>query len=360
MDRYDRSWMDRVRDASRDNRFMRSGFVTGIVLIAVVGSFSLLWYAHIRGRLHKVVNSQYEAETANVVRVGGMELVHLNRLPMSTSMTPEFVSATLAPGLGMRVLQANLSVPTRGEVPLLVDSIDEATGNMLNDAMASAIRVTSAARTGTHWSEPVDLLANRQVDQLTASSMPDGGGSDALFKGIPLSGPTLENGIQTNVSITLSGHAIDIAVIARNMAEQPRAVTLSWQPHFRLPVNASTFTMIPPLVQNSTGVIPAPVPLDRKDVNLLYTKLKHSYLGNGPEVQLRDETAGYILHLTAISPSVKSLRVESSQKENYVMTAFSTSSAEDGEDEQAVLNPGESLQLRLRLEVSVISNYVNH
>ncbi len=352
--------MDRIRDAFRDSLLMRSGLVTVLVLTGVLGSVIGLWILHMHGGIHKVIAVKYQQDRVVGGRPGGMDLVRLNRLPMAATMTPEFLSAVVTPGVGMQLLQTTINVPSQGEVPLLVSSNYETRTDTSSDITGSPIVVSSAGKNGAHWDEPVNLLFQRQADRVTTNAMPDGGGTDALFSGVPKTGRTNDNGIQTNITFNLSGHALELSVIARNVIEEPRSVALSWQPKFQIPGGVGSMMLVPPMVEGSSpGVTANAIAIGSRNLNTTYTKLKHSYLGGGPEAQLRDDADGYILHLTAVSASVRSLHVESSQGGNWVTLSFSTASGEGGDDTRTVLQPGESLQMRLRLEVTGISSYYN-
>src|SRR6202034_3920973 len=64
---------------------------------------------------------------AQDVRVGGMDVVHLQRAATSHGKKPEFLSLTLLPGRGMNVFQITADIPGRGDTPVLKSpSVEEA------------------------------------------------------------------------------------------------------------------------------------------------------------------------------------------------------------------------------------------
>ena len=105
----------------RGEQVARSGLVTVIALVLLLATLALIWIAHTHGRIHQMTTTVApEGTAAPTIRPGGQDVVRLERLERMGTMVPEFTSATLLPGDGMLMLQANLDLPGRGETPLLV------------------------------------------------------------------------------------------------------------------------------------------------------------------------------------------------------------------------------------------------
>jgi aldose 1-epimerase len=348
MDNNFSSWMDRIRGGYHNSPLMRSGLVTVMSIVVLLGLIFGAWYEHIQGNFHKARTIEVVPDKVTTARPGGMDLVRLNRVPRAATMSPEFVSATMAPGLGMEILQATINLPAREDMPILLNTGNGAQGEITDKTVGAPIVVNVSERIVGHWSTPVNIMSG-QADHMSYNTMPDGGGSDASFG----TSKTSTNGpdVDARVSITLSGHSLDLLVVAKNNAAEPRAVTLSWQPQFLLPTVGTTM-LIPPRLENAgNSTTPAAIMLGARDVKATYNHLKRSYLTNGPEIQLNNDAEGYELHLIALSPSIRRLRVDVPKGSKAALLAFSTE-GDSADDPETVLKPGESIQLRLRVEVS--------
>jgi hypothetical protein len=338
MDGFRPNWMDRVRGAYHNSSLMRSGFVTALSLALLLAVIFGAWYEHVQGNFHRARTVPYVPDNVVPPRPGGLDLIRLTHEPVASTMTPEFSTVTLAPGLGMQVLQATISMPAHGDVPIMLGTGNDAKGGVTDRSTGAPIVVTVSDRNSK--GSPVHVLTG-QADHVTYRALPDGGGADASF------GSTA-NGIETTVSSTLGGHALDLVVTARNQSTQPRAVTISWQPRFLLTARGTT--LIPPRLEDAN---PPPITVGLRDVKEEYRRFKRSYLNDdGPEARIRNDADGYAIGLKATNQNVRSLNVESAKGSGSVLLEFST---DENKDTPTILQPGDSLRFSVRVEITAIT-----
>ena len=118
-----KQWLARIWEGVFPRGLRRSSALPGLIIAALILIPSALWYLHIYGRFSKVKREIKGEQTGAVVagpRPGGSEPIILTRAETPGSNMPEFLSATILPGLGMGILQITASMPNRGEVPLLL------------------------------------------------------------------------------------------------------------------------------------------------------------------------------------------------------------------------------------------------
>ncbi len=84
---------------------MRSGLLTMIVLTIVLVALAFGWRAHRLGQFAKLKSELKRGsvpQTPAAARPGGQDAIVLQRAQLSSSTAPEFLSATMLPGRGMR------------------------------------------------------------------------------------------------------------------------------------------------------------------------------------------------------------------------------------------------------------------
>ena len=101
------------------------------------------------------------------------------------------------------------------------------------------------------------------------------------------------------------------------------------------------------------------------DLDDCFTDLHQNVLDNGPVAQLNDPENNYGLRITAMSSTIKAMRVVAPANADYVSIEpqfnlpdpFGREWAKDSDSGMVVLQPGESTQWKVRLElVSLASN----
>ncbi len=338
---------------ARGERVARSGLVTALGLILLLAILSIVWWAHVHGRIHQLTTTQAPESTgAASVRPGGQDIIRLERLERMGLIAPEFTAATLLPGDGMLMLQASLDLPGSGEIPLLrgTREADLQTGGQIHGAVFS---VLMEHREGNRWVSPVELIAGKGSDRQTSEVVPDGSRATAHF-----APAGTQSGVDTTIQAALTGRALDLTVTAKNTGNAPRALTIVWLPRFWAAHGLQTFVLQPPSLENGHGGPAAEsIALGARTMDQTYTPLKHSYLGGGPQVRLRNTADGYTLVMTAMTSSIRSLHVNASQEDHSVLLAFSTASGERAEDARTIVQPGETLQWRVRVEAIANATY---
>jgi aldose 1-epimerase len=330
-------------------RIARSGALTSIALLLLIGSVTTVYMAHMRGRIHQLITvTEHGGATQVTARPGGQDVLHLFRAERIGSVTPEFSSATLLPGDGMLLLQTTLILPGRGDVPLLQATSDADLAAAGLNVSGAPFSVLAQTRAGTQWLPPVELLAGLPSSQVSNDVIPDGSRAVAHFAAATDPAPVMQQGIEVTVESALSGHGLELTLSARNNSTSPRSLTLSWQPRFLAPLaGMSALTVFAPAGSDN---LPTEITLGTHTIDQTYTNLKHSFLSTGPEVRLRNRADGYTLRMTALTPSIRSLHVQASKDGKSVLLAFSTAGEKDGAESRTVVAPGETLEWRVRVE----------
>jgi galactose mutarotase-like enzyme len=385
---------------------MRSGMVTGTLLVLVIAVLSAAYWEHGRGNLHKlkqkIATDRPEAPT---YRPGGQDAILLTRTRLMGDSAPEFTSVTLLPGRGMNVLQITAFIPGHGEVGLLdAPSVKEASTRMTGTgedaggaaslAMGGAFEAPWAGHLmeGTHdppsWrgrglplgtkqGEGGLLLAQAAVDS-DVSAMPDGGLAQASYD-LTSDATQWPSKARITVRVLLSSRSIDLSMTARNTGDTAEPVGLGWRPrfvfqgdrtHVRLRLPADTRLVTGQDGSPTGAVVPVTgspydftsrqgVSLGSLALNDCFTGLRQDLLDSGPvaEVSYPSEELG--LRLTSLTPSVKTMQVIAPADAHYLILEprtnfpdpFGREWAKSGDTAIAVLQPGQTVEWKVRLEV---------
>ncbi len=362
-----------------------------------------------------------------VIRPGGQDVIRLQRSQMVGGSGPEFLSATLLPGRGMNMLQISAYLPQRGEVNLLASpSLDDAEEKLSGSGadssgensltMGAAIEVPWAGRilgtrtpdganlttmwqglrlslpTGARDSYGLDgsvaaggLLLKEPSTSVSTNIMPDGGEAMATFRPGNFGGRWLsQTEIETNVE--LSGRAIELKIVARNIGDTAEPIGIGWHPRFAimsghrgqmmlhlpealraevkdrrsgelsgrlLPVSGTEYDFT-----GRNGARLGGLTLDDS-----FVELKRGMMADGPVAELRDPESGYGLRITATSPTIKALRVYAPLDGSFISIQpqfnyddpFGHEWAKTEDTGMVVLQPGQSTQWKIRLEIFSLS-----
>jgi len=95
------------------------------------------------------------------------------------------------------------------------------------------------------------------------------------------------------------------------------------------------------------------------DLDECFVALRHDLLDSGPIAELSDPAGNYALRLTALSPSIKAMRVVAPAKGDFVSIApefnypdpFGREWRGNTDTGMVILQPGQSTEWKVRLEL---------
>jgi hypothetical protein len=339
-----------------------------LILAVVLGVLGALWVAHLHGKLHKLSTAEIPPDTTVLPRPGDQDILEMNRMTPASSITPEFVSLGAMPGLGMGILQLALDLPGRDPQGILQ-------GTPIASMTPFVDKKTFAAKPGLQYS-PISLkvfplqgtsegqeILDAQASQDVRNDMvPGGTGATAEFSPAPAPGPTgmkvMPSGFQTKVSATISDRGFDLTISAKNVSQESQAAVLSWTPKFLLPEGGlEKLLMTPP---DTVDALPSEksavkeIELKPEDLPKTWNGLKYSYLSAGSELQLHNLQDGYILRIIALTPSIRTVRANLVSGGQALALTFSS---EGPDGKRTVVEPGETLQWRLRIQPTTSNTY---
>jgi aldose 1-epimerase len=423
-----KQWFAKRRSSIWHAAVMRSGMLTILVLTLLLMGLAFGWQEHRLGhfgRLKKELAPKSKVDV--VVRPGGQDVIKLQRSPLVGASGPEFLSATLLPGRGMNMLQITAFLPQKGEVNLLASPTLEEAGQRLNGtgvdatgaqslAMGAAIEAPWAGRItgvvtpdgdnlttvwrGIHLTLPTGvkdsyglegamaaggLLLKQPSDSANTNVMPDGGEAQATFRPGNFDGHWPSH-TEFTTTVSLSGRAIDMKIVARNTGDAAEPIGIGWHPRFailsghrgqmilRLPQGLRAEVKDRRTGQLSGKLLPvAGTEYDFTDpegarlgglhLDDSFVHLKEGLMEDGPVAELRDPESDYGLRIIAMSSTIKAMRVYSPSDGSFISIEpqfnYDDPFGREWEREDTgivVLQPGESTQWKIRLEIFSLSS----
>jgi len=419
------NWRRRIWHAA----VMRSGMLTFVFVVLVLGGLAFGWREHRLGQFAQLKRELNKRPVKDVpVRPGGQEVVQLQRSQIAGGNGPEFLTATVLPGRGMNLLQITAYLPQKGEVNLLASPpLEEAakilsgTGADANGAkslsMGAAIELPWAGRIsgastpdgnnlstmwhGTHLILPTEakdsygvagvvaaggLLLKQPSDSINTNVMPDGGEAQATFHPGNFEGHWPS---QTEVMTTmsLSGKALTMKIVARNTGNTAEPMGIGWHPRFAvLSGHRSQMMLRLPeglrveVKDRRTGELSGRLlPVEKTEYDFTgrtgaqlgalnlddsFVHLRTGLMENGPMAELRDPENDYGLRITAMTPNIKAIRVYAPLDGSYISIEpqtnyddpFGHEWARDEDTGIVVLQPGQSMQWQIRLQLFSLSS----
>ena len=365
-------------------------------------------------RLKAELQGRNRPVEVKVTKPGGQEAVVLERTQVLESETPEFQSATLLPGRGLEVLQITAYIPGKGQVKLLTaptveeiaklssDAAESSTGGEFELPWAGALHGLASPdgrSMNTTWRRqglniPVGqsdhpasgvarggLLRARRADTVRSDVMPDGGQVEAVYRAGNFDGHWPST-TEITTSVLMSGRDMEMKVVAHNTGTMAVPIGMGWRPRFAiLSGNRGDLTLRLPSetrleVKDEQSGLPtgklisvAGTAYDFSgvkgaklgDLNLdeSFVHLRTSFLDNGPAVELRDTANNFGLRITAMTPAIRVIRVVAPAAGGYVSIApefnyddpFGKEWSKDEVTGMVVVQPGESVQWKIRLEI---------
>ncbi len=419
---YVRLWLRRLSDLWGflfPRGLSRSPWLPVIVVAILILGPGLVWQLHMHGRfstLKRQIRTQLNAGSPSDLdagRPGGQEAIVLTRKQAAGSDEPEFLSATLLPGMGMTVLQITANLPGRGETPLLAaptvqelaagaveppngfmddhGAIEAPWGGELFGAATPVGTSVVASWKGRSLEESTEgstqpeaaeggTLLTEASDTQKQETTPDGMKAIATFRNINTDG-RWPSKTDVSVSAQLKAQTIDLVVTAKNTGDHEEPMGIGWHPRFAIDASGrdhielqlphgEVMEVADISSGRPSGMFSAasadlarfegqPAEIGSGDLNAAMVHLRAMELESGPSVVLRDLAAGYGIRMTAISPSIRELRVVSPARGGYLSLGmqsnlddpFGKEWSEVSGGGIATLQPGESMEWRVRLEI---------
>jgi aldose 1-epimerase len=265
---------------------MRSGMLTALILIILLGGLIVGIRERGRGHLHRLeteLQSKTEAPPPAIPPPGGQEPIVMKRTLVAGATTPEFLSATLLPGRGMNIFQIVAMIPSKGEVSLLASpSLDQASQQLggagpdaqgaVSLAMGGAFETPWAGNLGgvptpddlgimSVWqgqtlilpASPRDadtarmasggLLLRQQAAKVETTVIPDGWQTRSVYNAGSFDGHWLSQ-TEVTTQILLNGRVMEIGMTAKNVGPVPEPLGIGWRPHFAIPSTDGESTLL--------------------------------------------------------------------------------------------------------------------
>ncbi len=393
----------------------RSSIFPFAILFLVLVIPAGIWYAHTRALFHRTKEKIGDDQQIIVsTGPGGRDPLQLTRAATPGSHAPEFVSATVLPGLGLDLVQISASIPGKGVVPLLVaPTMDELTAgtaprsgpndlhgalevpwgglltglrnvlgtSLMMDFQGNTISVPTDGR-GTPISAEGGLMQNRIADTAAVTSTPGGASITGTLTDSDFDGHWRSK-TQVRLQTELNGSSVDLTIWARNTGEEAAPMGVGWHPRFQLAGDRANVQLLLPRAEMleitdhtrelPTGRILAandalsrfmehPEPLRTVSLDDALVRLKPGAPG-GVSAELRDPAAGYGLRITALSSSIGELRLYAPVDGNFISIGFQTNLDDPlghiwtGEEPGIlILQPGQTLEYKVRLEIFPLSH----
>ncbi len=308
-------------------------------------------------------------QPAAAEKIGGSDVIKLQRKGTGGGSKPEFLTATILPGRGMNLYQITANIPGKGEIPLFFDLPDQFTSAAVDDhgdesfAGGGAFLVPYPNRirgklspdgktVTTEWNgKTLTLPANwkgkkdgaephaihgmilkSQAESLNTETTADGQTQTGIIHAGDFGG-VWPSKTDLTFTIALTGGAIDTTITAKNIGDEPEPMSIGWHPYFAIPSGDRTQARLHvpaeklALVNNYDDVFPTGklVPVKtyeggKYDYNVAGGKpLKDVFLDDNwstlkrtdgkVDVQLTDPAANYGIHVLGISPEIKTVQV---------------------------------------------------
>ena len=357
-----------------------------------------------------------QASSAQNVKVGGLDVVRLERKATSGGKKFEFLSVTLLPGRGMNVFQITANIPGKGVTELLQSpTVEEAAQEMtgtgkdqwgnLSTSFGGAFMVPWASRisgvmdadgqylTATWRGKPVKLpvdflgkysvhglIRDAKVEELHTQTVRDGQIETGVIHAGNFNGHWFSE-TDIHFKIALTGDAVEMTVTPTNVGKEPEPMGVGWHPYLailsgeRAQARLHLPSNLRSVVNNTDGLTTGELqsaegtPLDFTSPNgallgdsLLtnYSRLEWSH--GSADAWLLDPKSDYGIRVRTLSPSVRTITVYSPKDQAFVAIEpeinFPDPFGEEwkGTDTGMVtLQPGESIIWKVRLEFMIPS-----
>ncbi|MGD0797541.1 MAG: hypothetical protein ABR910_07435 [Acidobacteriaceae bacterium] len=229
------------------------------------------------------------------------------------------------------------------------------------------------------------LMLSEPADAVATTAMPDGGQTQAVFHGGDFDAHWPSKS-EVTVTALLSSGAIDLTVIVRNTGDLAEPIGIGWNPRFaildgrrqqmrlRIPgqmreevrdrANGQpTGVLLPVAGTDYDFTMRGGAALRQMELNDCFVDLHQELLDSGPVAELNDPSNDFGLRLTALSPAIKAMRVVAPADGDFVSIDPQYNNDDplgrewdkDGDAGMVVLQPGQTTQWKVRLEIYSLS-----
>ena len=413
-------WLAQTWDSMFPRGLRRSPLLPLLVIVALIGLPGLGYYLHRRGQISKLkreIKGEDQQPTDTLPKPGGVDPAILTRTRTPGAAAPEFLSTTLLPGLGMSLLQITAYIPGRGEVSLLAaPSLEEMAngrtspkvgqndtrgafevpwggmlggllspvGTMRMDWRGHALEAPPEVL--SHGAAVGGLLSGLDADSAQPTGMSQSTQAMAVFSNTDFDGHWLSK-TDVNVQVQMQAHAMLLTVTAKNVGGIPEPMGIGWHPRFlilsgqrdsaqvRIP-GGELLEVVDTTKGLPSGRLLAPnakmerfqaradaIGAEGIDESVMNPKAT----GDGAAEEFRDPGVGMGIRMTALTPSIKAMRVTSPSGSSYVSLGAQTNyddplGKEWGEGDTpaiTVLQPGQTIEWKVRLDIFPLNTGVS-
>jgi aldose 1-epimerase len=229
------------------------------------------------------------------------------------------------------------------------------------------------------------LLLNQPSDSVSTNVMPDGGEVQATYRPGNFDDHWLSK-TEITTTVELSGRAIDMKIVARNTGNTAEPIGIGWHPRFailnghrgqmmlRLPQGLRVEVKDRRTGQLSGRLLPVEgteydftsrsgAQLGALNLDDSFVHLKQGLMEDGSVAELRDPENDYGLRITAMTSTIKAIRVYAPLDGSFISIEpqfnyddpFGREWAKNEDTGMVVLEPGQTTQWKIRLEIFSLS-----
>jgi aldose 1-epimerase len=230
------------------------------------------------------------------------------------------------------------------------------------------------------------MLLKQPSDLLNTNVMPDGGEAEATFHPGNFA-DHWPSKTEISTTVALSGRAIELKVVAHNTGDTAEPIGIGWHPRFailnghrgqtmlRLPQGLRVEVKDRRTGQLSGRLLPVEgteydftgrtgAQLGALNLDDSFVHLRTGLMENGPVAELRDPENNYGLRVTAMTSAIRAIRVYAPLDGSFISIQpqfnyddpFGREWSADEDTGMVVLQPGQSTQWRIRLEIFSLSS----
>ncbi len=241
-----------------------------------------------------------------------------------------------------------------------------------------------AERRGAYAVATGGLLLKKDSFSSDINMMPDGGEIAAVYD-LDSSDGSWPSKMKVDGSIQLSSRTIEMKIVATNTGTVPEPVGMGWRPRFALLSDRGKIMLrLPSVTREEIRDTHSGIPsgrlvavegteydfssrtgseLGNLSLDDTFVHLRQAPLDAGPVAELRDPDNNYGIRLTMLSTSIRAIHVDAPSDGGFVTMEprfnyddpFGHQWSRDEHTGMVVLEPGKSVQWRVRLEIFALT-----